>query len=1046
MNFIFKRKTPFLLFLTVLFLGGLYQLKLIPIQLYPQTQRIQFYLSINHNGYSAQDFESDYGADIITDIAALANIDKYTATYRRNRSTFFLTFKWNTDKTQAESATISAASVIKNRLPKDFNVRSYFSDGTEGNGLQSSVGSLSAEPSSVYATVKRVLVPKLKQQLVDIDYVELSPLQRLSVKVILKPEVMLAAKISITDVNTVFSNGYLASSGGSIKIDGDRRNAFSIRINTDVLSIDQIGNLVIAERNGQSIRLKDIADISFAYELPKTVYSINDQQVLALYVQPKSGANIRQIATDTKRIFDEAVASGELPADYFYNAIIDPAQFINKAIYNILLSGFLGALLAVSIILLTLGQVRSSLLVVISLPFSIVLSFWLMKFFNVSINLISLGGIALSVGMIVDASIVVIENIDRRMRDLFNEENASLVASNVGDGKARKKQVIMDATKEVAPAVAVSTLTSILVFLPLVFTAPLSAAILGEQALTVIFSLVFSVIISLVFIPLFANMFFKLDNLQKESRLHKLTHWVEFVLKYYLKSLKQLLAHKSLQIILVGSFLLLVATASFVIYPRIQQEFLPVPNGDLIVISQSFSEEIEQGVLLNTNLPEFQKKVLPLLDKDLYKDESHPKGKSFSFAYTSSLLVFYQVKNPKKVKGLIEKLKKEFPSTDDVTYEIESWDPAELPLPERYDLEINLNTISDEQASEILLKIRDFLKDYDDIVWTRLDPYPSYNKDLVFSPRRGVFESNGLSSANLARMIRIALSGTSNLEFILDGEKIKVAAKYPEDYLDSLDSLLNFPLIVQDKYVLTSHFFDVTRDSSVSTLYSENAEKKFRVRLVLEEGLSANKKLEIVAQIKEDLAKEFDASLFNYPDPNPDLTSSIKSLGQALLVSIILIYLLLCFQFGSLREPCIVLIAIPPALIGVVMSLWLFRSTLSLNSMLGAILLCGVAVNNSIIMLDFYLNLLKEHFRKHTGLDATEKLHLLEKCVALRFKPILITTATTFLGMLPIALGLGQGSSIIQPLGIAVAGGLLFSTLMTLYLVPLAILHLGKKT
>ncbi len=1076
MKFFFEKKEPFFLLLLLLLLGGIYSLSQISTQLYPQTEQPRLFLRFTHQGVGAQDFYNDWAEKIETEISALDELETYYITYGPERTVGRLYFNWNSNRDEAESGVQTLVNNLENLLPEDYSVRSYFSDGTDAGYIWSSVASEKESPNLVYSRLKQVFLPLLRSELGDeVEDIWLSAVEQLEVEVTLNHQKMLQNKISILEVQSAFSKGYLPSPLGTLETEDED---YTLRLQGDVEAVQEIGELLIAQRGDFYVRLKDIAQVDFLYAPGRSILARNGEQVLSLYVSPADGANIRELAERTKTLFEQLVKEEKLPEDYRYLAMIDPGEFIDTAIDGILFSGLLGAILAIIIVLFTLGEWRNTLLIALSLPCSIILSFWLMRASGITINLISLGGMALAIGMIVDASIVVIENIDRHLKMVDHLQ------------KGEKRSIIIEAVREVIPSIVVSTLTSILVFAPLVFTAPLSNAILGEQALTVIFTLCLSLLVSLLFIPLFSDSLSTIRQNREETKLHQLTHWVGYIERLYERLLERLLLSKKRQALFVGLFVLALILSSLFLLPRIKQELLPAPNGDLLYLVVDYTEEFEKRELLEEKAPDVDKKVRAILEKDLLKLPDAPEGVTFWTIYDGRMTLYYRLKSEKLVPSRVEALEAIFEDTDTESYTVKSWDPAALPLPTNFDLDIRLNPQSDEEGIRLLAEINEKLNEDPRVLRTYVDPWPlTYNQELIFTPRKKQIEGLGTNQANLEQKIVRIFRGTSKLEFTIEDDVIEISAEYPEDMLDNQEKLENFILSVNGEYVPIKHLFDISRKSSISGLYTEDGEKKFRLRLRLKstirlprpesestgesknsqkesspkenspkenspkessppirtKKLDSKEKKEIAEELKVMLSEFAPSGILTFPDPNPDTTAAIRSLSFSLILSILLIFLLLSFQFGNLKEPLIVLITIPSALMGVIISLWVFHSSVSLNSLLGSILLVGVAVNNAIIILDFYRVLIEKENPEERDLEQ-HKVQTLLTCANLRFKPILITTLTTILGMLPMAIGLGSGSSIVQPLGIAVSGGLFFSTLLSLFLVPLAIFYLGTSS
>ncbi|HAE21193.1 MAG TPA: hypothetical protein DCG47_02565, partial [Spirochaetaceae bacterium] len=404
-----------------------------------------------------------------------------------------------------------------------------------------------------------------------------------------------------------------------------------------------------------------------------------------------------------------------------------------------------------------------------------------------------------------------------------------------------------------------------------------------------------------------------------------------------------------------------------------------------------------------------------------------------SFANVSGRMnqLLIDFSDPARVTEGMAKLEAAFPSEGPWYFNIQSWDPAALPLPQVFDLQLSVNGPDAAQKVRILDDMQRLLNEERVYGRSFLRPSPAMARELILKPRDEVIRGfQGLSAAGLGTTLRRALGGTASLSLSDGNYEVSVAARYPDAELDSRDKLAGYLIPWRGQYVPMRHFFDFEEKSSVSQVYAVDGELAFRLYATASGGISDAARAELATRAKALIQERIDLPegySYTFDNPRAEIDEAIRSLFVAMAVSVALIYLLLCFQFNSLWLPLVILVTIPLGFVGVTVSLYAFGSTLNLNSLLGTILLGGIVVNNAIIMIDFYLATRAEHPDHRSALVAT---------AGLRFKPILITTLTTIFGMLPIALGYGSGASILQPLGIAVAGGLVVSSFITLFAVP----------
>jgi HAE1 family hydrophobic/amphiphilic exporter-1 len=685
-------------------------------------------------------------------------------------------------------------------------------------------------------------------------------------------------------------------------------------------------------------------------------------------------------------------------------------------------AALLGASLAMLVVLLSLGELRNTLLIGISLPVTLILSFILMYLFKVSLNLISLGGIALAVGMVIDSSIVVIENIHRFRRD---------------EGQVREnnqlQSLIIRAVKQVRAPVIASTLTSVLVFLPISFTAPLTNAILGDQARSVVFALLISMAVALTLIPLVAYLFYRVNGRRPlahrrgERQVRGLArlsvpvmNWFKSLYKRMLRAL--ILRKWAVSLFMIFSFSLLAFTVIKVL-PLIPKEIISAPSSDRIIVFFRSSVVTDRETIIEQVIPSMDQRIKDTVGEYLVSTYADVSGRSN--------LYFVNLTSARVADTVMAALQKAFVSDNTWYYNVMMWDPAELPLPRTMDLQISVHGDDPAESVAILERVRDLVNAMDLYGWAFTNPDTNFSDELTMTGRSEVIDGfNGFSERSLLALVRKILSGTTAVEFEEDGRTVAVVASYPEAQIEGREKLENFLIPYMNSTVPLKHFFDFRETTGVSGMASEDGERIFRLYARMPPGTAATRRTEYEQLVQEKLAEELMLPAgysLTFENPQEELDSAIRSLFVALAASVALIYLLLAFQFNSLRIPLVILVTVPLGFIGVVLSLYLFKSTLSLNSMLGTILLGGIVVNNAIIMIDFYLKILPDH---------TDRIAALVETAGLRFTPIVITMLTTVFGMLPIAVGMGEGSNIIQPLGIAVSGGLLISTLFTLFMVP----------
>lgn len=1021
LEIIFRRRKVFLLFVLLLSGLGLALVTQLPVQLYPQTQRPRVSVRIPHPGYSALDFSREYGEEVENRLLALEGVDTLEVEYESDNSDFTLTFDWNTDSDEAkgdvETAMNSIRAILPSEIRDDYSIR--FFAGENAGFLLLGVQSPSTAPETLHRILSNSLDAELSR-VEDAEEVEVLNIEDLEVEVFLRPAAMLDHGLTIDDIEGAFRQGYLPEPVGTLE-EGDRD--FSVRYHRGLDSIYDIGGIVVADRGNHLLRLEDVADISISYTLPSRALVIEGRPAVRINATPKDGGNIRKMSEEIRTVLETARNRGVLPADTEFQLYVDPAEYINRSIRNVVRAALIGAALAMLIVFLTLGELRNTLLIGISLPVTLILSFILMHTFEVSLNLISLGGIALAVGMVIDSAIVVMENIHRHYEE----------AKSVPD-KQEIQRLILRSVAEVRSPVIASTLTTILVFLPISFTAPLANAILGDQASAVIFALVFALLVALTLIPVLALGFYRPKQHEGEKSPRGLARASARVMGSFVgayeRALRFWLFKKRRSVLLVVASFLLLGLVLWQVFPLIPKEIISPPSSDRIVIFFRSNQITDRVEIVENVVPEMERRVTEVAGNDVLETYALVSGR-FN-------ILFVNLRSTEVADEVLGRLQRTFVSDNTFYYNASMWDPAQLPLPRTSDLQLSVRGEDEAEVVLILERVRDLVNESDLYGRVFTDPPTGFNDELALSVRREVLEGfPDLTETSLVATVRRILQGTSAIEFEEDQQQVRISAEYPESAIGGREELGNFLLTTGGGIVPLKHFFDISHEQGIAGIASENGERIFRLYARMPSGSPAADSERSEERIRALLAAQLelpDGYSVVFENPQSELDEAIRSLFVALGASVVLIYLVVAFQFNSLRIPLVILITVPLGFIGVVVSLYVFGSTLSLNSLLGTILLAGVVVNNAILLIDFYLKMAHRH---ESRVDA------LVRAAGLRFPPIFITMMTTILGMLPLAIGLGEGSNIVQPLGIAVSGGLLVSTVFTLFVVP-AVLRLVR--
>lgn len=813
-------------------------------------------------------------------------------------------------------------------------------------------------------------------------------------------------------------------SGGTIT-DGDIQ--YTVKGVNLITSLQDIENIIVAFKENSSgenssstestssasktkapVYLKDVASVSIRNEDPANLARYNGERCLGISIYKENKYNTVNAVENLLAKIDEFRKS--LPG-YNFHIISNQGEFIGSSINEVKDSALMGIILAVIILYIFLRRVNMTLIVSLSIPISIIATFNLMYFNGLSINIMTLGGLALGAGMLVDNAIVVMENIFRNM-----DEN------NLPPAEAAVR-----GTSEVAGAITASTLTTIVVFLPIVYLQGAAGELFKEQAWTVSFSLLSSLFVSILFIPMLASKFMrKKDN----TSSHAIT------IKGFGNFVGKVLKRKYL-VIGVATVLMIV---SYLMLPLIGMEFMPKTE------SKEFSifVTMEPGTRLKStdNAVGTIEDAIRTLGQDDVEWQYTLVGPSNLESQSGGKL---ESENQSQIKVKIKK-----DSKLDADYFITNIN-ENYPLPEGVEIsyekgESALQSILGTEGAPLVIEVKgeelELLDELCTEIKKKITEIPGIY-DIKSSLEKGAPEVNikidrlksgiyGIDVATVSNQVSEKLAGKDAGTFETQGETIDINIKVPEV---TLSEIYDIEIIQGEKKYRLGEIADIEITSAPKEINRVNQSRTGIVTAMLEKQYSLS---HITPAIKAKLSEvEFPAKYSAKITGEEEMRQeSFSGLGFALFLSILLVYMVMAAQFESLRHPFTILLTIPLAGVGCILAFLLTGQTLNMMAFIGIIMLAGIAVNSSIILVDA-INRLKEEG------------HPLEEAIQMaaqhRVRPIIMTSATTILALLPMCFGFGEGASLRSPMALAVIGGLLTSTIMTLIVIPCVYYVIDRK-
>lgn len=942
-------------------------------------------------------------------LASVSNVDTISSNSVAGASQVIVQFNWGTDIDQATLDMRDKVDLVRGFLPDSAHTPRILKFDPNSMPIITIALTGNEDKAKLKSLADNVIKPRL-ERIDGVASVGVSGGQGRIIEIDLDPAKLQTYGITYDQIRGSLTSTNLSGAAGTVK---EGSQDLNIRVQGEYKEVADIGETPIAIAGG-TIPLKDIAIIHDTVEEVSQIAYLNGEPSLGLTITKASGGNTVQVAEDALQEIEKLTE--ELSDQAKLTVIMDTSKYIKASISTVAEHAMLGLFFAVFILYFFLNSLRSTLIVSIVIPISVVATFSLMYFTGQTINLISLSGLLLGLGSLVDFAVVILENIFRQRQ----EGKGILEAAREG-------------SKQVGNAVMASALAQIVVFLPIVFVEGLAAELFGPLALTVIFSHIAALIVSIMLVPMLSSRWLK--KIPDESIYHSGTYkgknpviWFnigfEKVSKIYGIILGWALKkRKTVFVLTIASFVV-----AAILSPLVGMEFIPkMDEGKL-----SVTVEMPTGTLLEeTNEVVLQieeiAKNIPELDQ-MYTSIG-TSGAPGEFATGMS--------NRGQVDITLVGMQERTRSTEEVGVELRKQ------LDFIPDAKITVKEAQESggmQGSPLQLNLRGddltVLRDISEIiagevatvegttnVKTSLEASKQEYQLVVDQNRASQY---GLTTAQVLSAVRIGFEGQKVTTYRTGDDEIDVKLRMPGEYQQDITFLEQLRIVTpQGGNVALSSVASIVKEDVPQTIVRTNQTREVQIT-----GDIAGRDLGSITKDIQDQLSQLnlpDGYELTYGGQSQEMMESFAMLGLAMLLSIIFVYMVMAGQFESLFTPFVIMFSIPPTFIGVVVGLLVTGTPLSVMAIIGYILLIGIVVNNAIVLLDYVNNLRKE------GMERNEAIL---KAGPIRLRPILMTTFSTILAILPLAFGGGEGNEGQAPMAIVVAFGLSFSTLITLILIP----------
>ena len=1000
----------------ILMVVGVVSLRNLPVDLLPKIEFTQLTVRVNYPNVGPQEIEQIITNRIENVVAGLPGLERVTSFSFEGSSRVRLDFTRGTNIDEAANDLRAALDRVRGDLPLEADPPEILKLDLDNVEVLSLVATSTRHLEELTRILERDIARRLKQ-VPGVGSIELMGGIYRQVKVDVHRERLRAAGLTALDLQQALGRENLTVPGGNVK---RGLHDLYVRPISEYQTLGDIERTVVTTIDGRPVRVGDVADVIDGYQDVRYLAEVNGVPSITVGIQKQSGANTVEVA-DRLRAEVERI-NGERD-DLHLTPFSDSSEFIRQSIDNVQQSALFGSLLALVILYLFLRSGVSTAIIGVSIPISVVACFALLYFGGLTLNQMTFGGLALGVGMMVDNAIVVLENIVRKREETgcTPDEAAAVGASEMGG------------------AMVASTLTTCVVFLPLVFMQSISGALFQSLALVVIFCQLCSLVVGFTVVPVLAARMLKREpaprrgpqavpravsdgpDLHRPGMVARLERW-------YGRRLQAALRHRGR--IFAGTALLVVGAV--LLWPLIPVELAPQTDADEIDVELEMAQGTNMAVVRAyvDQIEALVHQALPPGQVDLISTEIRGGDAEVE------LRLVPQDKRTMSSAQIADRLRRavdgQIPGGEvDVSAQPGLWILRRIFSSGGGEeaLEIELRGWDIDRADQIAAEMRRRMERVPGITGVRVSRREGRPEERLRFDRDRIAEL-GLSVRDVARAVQANVGGVEAGRLRDDGEEYPIVVRLkPEDRLTAEDlepASLRTPggVVVPLSAVTTRE-----RGRGPSVIARADGQRVTYVSASLESGVAQGDAIEQVRQAFADLVLPQGYSIV-FGGEYQEQEEARQDFIIAILMAVVLVYMLMAGQFERLIDPLIVMLSVPVALIGVVPALLLTGTSLNIQSVMGLVMLVGVVVSNAIVLVDT-VNLL----RRDRAMSPTDAV---VEAGRLRLRPILMSTATAVLGLLPMALGFGTGAEIQAPLARVVIGGLSASTLVTLILVPVA--------
>ena len=989
--------TILLYILVVVF--GFYSFQNLPLALMPSMEVPAAVVYATYPGAGPEDIEQQVTKKLEGAVAGLSGLDTLQSTSSENMAMLVIRFTNDTDMDQAMTDLRDKVAQVKSQLPDDASDPTVMSIDIDSMPVVQ-VALRGNDLASLQSIAEDEIQPAL-ERLDGVASVDISGGYEQEIAVHTDASRLKGYNLTISSIGQQLGADNIAIPGGDLD---NGSQTLAVRTDGEYSSIDDVKNALISLPAGGTVRLSQIADVSMQPKDQDAISKVDGEECIILSVNKQSGSNTVQIAELAKAEFDSLLKSND---SLQWNIVMDQSDYINMTVDNAIQNIWMGVLFAAIVLFLFLRDLGATLAVTIAMPCCILFTFLIMNVLGITLNMMSLGGITLGVGMIVDNSIVVLENIFTYRADGYDRMDACTKG-----------------TGEVIGAVIASTLTTVAVFLPIALSGGMAGMMFKEFCITIVALLLSSLIISVTLVPLLC--YFLLGSTKQQSIKPQgsgATPITEKPLsRAYRSSLNFLITHRwagvALTVVICIVSVLSVSQAGMELIPEMDEGEVSVtvsmPNGSTMEDTAAIEDRIA-AIAVDT---------IPELEQIYYSTGSSTSIMSSSSGASVTISLVDLDQRDRSSADIAKQLRRDL--QDIAGFELTVSTSSTMSMSTDSDISVELTGDDYDQLAETADDLANRIGALPDAINVESSAGEQTPRVAVKINRENASRF-GLNAATIGGLVRGELTGSTATTLRMNGEEYDVTVAGDEDVATSLDALrsMQIPTMTGGTGPL-SMVADVYTELSPQSIARKNQKETVTITGESESGDSNA----IKAAVDDIVAK------YELPDgvevgegdtAASQIAETTGTLMLALAVAIMLVYFILATQFNSFSLPIAIMLILPIGLLGSMILLWPTGNHVSMVALLGVIILAGTVVNSSIVLIDYTLQ------RRQRGED--KNTAILNACPR-RVRPVLMTAMTTILGLVPMVCSSGEGSEMMKPMGVVMMTGMVISTIATLFITP----------